>query len=131
MACVNNLPAYWTDNPWRQYTVKRDDLVKITSQIPFEWEAIPYNTSFTANNQYIVVALPLSMINEPGTDIVHERPVKLAEIYNTSHPEFSYEWAEYNVKNNPAAAADGYKVYYITNKVTGKFNLSLEFANND
>lgn len=128
------LPQYWTDLAWRQFTVKRNDLVKITSQTPFEWKAIPFDQwqPVVANQQYIMISLPLSMINEPGTDLAEERPVKLAEVYNVASPMFTYDWSYYDIKNNPNADENGYRVYYLTNKITGTLtDLVWEFANND
>lgn len=133
-AVTSTLPTYWTDIAWRQFTVKRNELWVLDDPATLDGHSVPFNkwTPIVANQQYIVLSIPLSMIHEEGTDLVYEKRVRLKEVYNTSTPAFTYTFGKYDIKNNPAAEEVGYRVYYLTNKVTGTFDdLVWEFTYNN
>ena len=133
-AVASALPQYWTDLPWQQFTVKRNDLVEVTNQSPLTTRSIPFTqwTPINANNQYVMIAIPLTMVHEEGTDIATEKRVRLHEIYTTSHPEFTYSFKHFDIKNSSVASENGYRVYYIDSPITDVIDdLEFEFIYND
>lgn len=116
------LPQYWTDIPWRQFTVSRAELLAKAFD---DW------TPVIANREYIMCAIPLAMIEQEGPT-APEKKVKLYQVYNVANPEYTYAFNYYDIKNSSASEQNGYRVYYIKNQVTGTFNdLVWEFKVNE
>ena len=111
----------WTDFHWLQEPTKRD--VLLTSGIDHE-----YNPS----NQFILMALPIAMINQHGADYDTEWPVVLKELYNKDAPMFTYPFTYVDVKINATAADIGYRIYYLIgdDPVSGPQNIHFEFMEN-
>ena len=110
---------YWTDTAWRQIPIKRDALLANGIELHFE-----------PNRQFILIALPISMINDYGQDPTVEFPVRLKELYNKNAPEFTYAFRYVDIKNSSVAVDIGYRVYYLPNKVTGTQDIICEFEKN-
>ena len=128
---IDKLEA-WTDIPWIQFSVKRNELWHPDTFSPITGHAIPFERwrGISSNHQYVAIALPLSMIHEDsGTD---ELRVRLNEIYDSATPEITVPFKRKDIKGSPTDLTMMYRVYYLSEPVTMYFDkLVFEFTYND
>jgi len=128
---IDKLEA-WTDIPWIQFSVKRNELWHPDTFSPITGHAIPFERwrGISSNHQYIAIALPLSMIHEDsGTD---ELRVRLNEVYDSATPEITVPFRRKDIKGSPTDLTMMYRVYYLAEPVTMYFDkLVFEFTYND
>ena len=135
---VNELPHYWKEIGWAQFTYQRyqlwrykeDEPVESGVSMPFdEWVPKP-------NNQYIILAIPRAMLeygcNNPSPDNPYapvdgygNYTIRLDWVANPEQPEYKYEFNYYDIPNKEHDADWGYRVYYLS-PATG--TLPLEWA---
>ena len=128
---IDKLEA-WTDIPWIQFSVKRNELWHPDTFSPITGHAIPFERwrGISSNHQFIAIALPLSMIHEDsGTD---ELRVRLNEVYDSATPEITVPFKRKDIKGSPTDLTMMYRVYYLAEPVTMYFDkLVFEFTYND
>lgn len=136
---VNELPHYWKEIGWAQFTYQRyqlwrykeDEPVESGVSMPFdEWVPMP-------NNQYIILAIPRAMLeygcNNPSPDNPYapidgygNHTIRLDWVTNPEQPEYKYEFNYYDIPNKEHDADWGYRVYYLS-KATGTLPLAWSF----
>lgn len=128
---IDKLEA-WTDIPWIQFSVKRNELWHPDTFNPITGHAIPFERwrGISSNHQFIAIALPLSMIHDDsGTD---ELRVRLNEVYDSATPEITVPFKRKDIKGSPTDLTMMYRVYYLAEPVTMYFDkLVFEFTYND
>lgn len=102
---------------WRPYPKKRDELYDVTLE-----KSLPFGdySPIEVNNAYLMISIPLSMINEYGTDRFKELPVRLKDVYSSMTPEpatedkmFTYSWFYVDVKGVETDSEPTYRIYFL------------------
>ncbi len=140
---VSELPHYWKETNWAQFTKQRYQLWRYTpDQAVEDGKADPLTEwSPRPNMQYILCAIPRLMleqgwntnpgdypdVTDPDNDIVYRNhSIRLDWVANPERPEYKYEFDYYDIPSKEGQTDWTYRVYYLP-KATGTLPLAWSF----